>query len=128
MSEPTNDITRYDELPTHDALGNELTYEWVPDTTCDTALSLDSNKKINRKDFTKNVAKIGFAGALVAFLGLKSTKSALAYYPCGGYWSTRCLSTGCQAAVYWCQRWCGASSYYVCSFDHWESHYCGGNC
>lgn len=122
-----------------DATGRTIVYDDQtpgPDGCCgaeDTAnrldlkRSLDPKRMLGRKEFSKNVAKLGLVGAAALFAFGKA-KGVAAYYPCGGYWSIRCQSIGCQAAAYWCQKWCGASSYYSCSFDHWESHNCGGSC
>lgn len=80
-----------------------------------------NDQKCSRRDFTRNVAKLGFVGAVAALLGLKSKHADAGDY-CTYYWESRPVSA-CQSK----RRQVTVCNGIIVGYGPW-SYYSANNC
>ena len=85
---------------------------------------------MNRRDFTRNVARYGIGGALGALVGIKRLKGTDAQTDSTGCWQTIQPVSACTSRYQWCcsDGTCGQWQYYShnnCLFFHLNAHCCG---
>lgn len=96
----------------------------------DESVITESAPKVNRRDFTRNVARFGVVGAAALFLGISSAKRASA--GCTNYYQYTPVSA-CQSWVCQCRNCdgtrqcfsCGYQSHNNCAYYGLSANCCG---
>jgi hypothetical protein len=89
---------------------------------------MDEKEQINRRDFTRNVAMLGFGGAIALFFGIKAKQaSAQICMPttCHVVYQNRTSSDCASGHSCWTQRVCCNSAGSGWVYYPWRRAYCG---